>query len=186
MFLRPLQLQILDAYRTFGKAAENKAFKMTIEATGCRASTRLGDDHPQEDVALLRWPAACWVVAQSPSIDRSPRSYREWTSSDQPPSWVLFRSAPSLVDLIRHDIRNELKVAAVRPMPGFDESHVLGLAALASSDGGQDPVDAAIRSATSQAVASDLPKPSKFVPFTGERHLDCSCGIGMRNAARYP
>jgi H+-transporting ATPase len=61
--------------------------------------------------------------------------------------------------------RNELKVTAVHPMPGFDESHVLGIAALASSDGGQDPVDAAIRSAALQAVASDLPKLSKFVPF---------------------
>jgi H+-transporting ATPase len=60
---------------------------------------------------------------------------------------------------------NELKVTAIRPMPGFDEAHVLGMAALASSDGGQDPVDAAIRSAASQAVASDLPKLSKFVPF---------------------
>src|ERR1035438_9797309 len=53
--------------------------------------------------------------------------------------------------------RNELKVTAVHPMPGFDESHVLGMAALASSDGGQDPVDGAIRTAASQAVASDLP-----------------------------
>ena len=61
--------------------------------------------------------------------------------------------------------RNELKVTAIHPMPGFDESHVLGIAALASSDGGQDPVDAAIRSAASQAAASDLPKLSKFVPF---------------------
>ena len=61
--------------------------------------------------------------------------------------------------------RNELKVTAVHPMPGFDEAHVLGLAALASSDGGQDPVDAAIRSAASQAAASDLPTLSKFVPF---------------------
>jgi H+-transporting ATPase len=61
--------------------------------------------------------------------------------------------------------RNELKVTAVRPMPGFDNAHVLGLAALASSDGGQDPVDAAIRSAASQTVASDLPKLSKFLPF---------------------
>jgi H+-transporting ATPase len=60
---------------------------------------------------------------------------------------------------------NELKVTAIHPMPGFDEIHVLGIAALASSDGGQDPVDAAIRSAASQAVASDLPKLSKFVPF---------------------
>jgi H+-transporting ATPase len=61
--------------------------------------------------------------------------------------------------------RNELKVTAVHPMPGFDESHVLGIAALASSDGGQDPVDTAIRSAASQSVAADLPKLSKFVPF---------------------
>ena len=35
--------------------------------------------------------------------------------------------------------RNELKVTDVRPMPGFDEAHVLTLAALASSEGGQDP-----------------------------------------------
>jgi H+-transporting ATPase len=61
--------------------------------------------------------------------------------------------------------RNELKVTAVHPMAGVDESHVLGLAALASSDGGQDPVDAAIRAASSQAAAADLPKLSKFVPF---------------------
>jgi len=61
--------------------------------------------------------------------------------------------------------QNELKVTAVHPMPGFDESHVLGLASLASSDGGQDPVDAAIRAASAKAVASDLPKLSKFVPF---------------------
>jgi H+-transporting ATPase len=60
---------------------------------------------------------------------------------------------------------NELKVTAVHPMPGFDGSHVLGLAALASSDGGQDPVDAAIRSAAAQAAVSGLPKLSKFVPF---------------------
>ncbi len=31
-------------------------------------------------------------------------------------------------------------------MPGFDELHVLMMAALASSDGGQDPVDVAIHS----------------------------------------
>jgi len=61
--------------------------------------------------------------------------------------------------------RNELEVTAVRPMPGFDESHVLGIAALASSDGGQDPVDGSIRMAASKAPASGLPKLSKFVPF---------------------
>ena len=60
---------------------------------------------------------------------------------------------------------NELTVTAIHPMPGFDEAHLLGMAALASSDGGQDPVDAAIRSAAAKAAASDLPKLSKFVPF---------------------
>src|ERR1700733_9812199 len=43
--------------------------------------------------------------------------------------------------------QNALTVTSVRPMPGFDEAHVLVLAALASSDGGQDPVDGAIRTA---------------------------------------
>ena len=43
--------------------------------------------------------------------------------------------------------RNELAVAAIHAMPGFDEARVLALAALASADGGQDPVDAAVRAA---------------------------------------
>jgi H+-transporting ATPase len=61
--------------------------------------------------------------------------------------------------------QNELKVTAVRAMPGFDEAHVLGLAALASSDAGQDPVDAAICAAAKTKAVSDLPKLIKFVPF---------------------
>ncbi len=61
--------------------------------------------------------------------------------------------------------RNQLAVTAVRPMPGFDESHVLMMAALASSDGGQDPVDAAVRSAASGKVASNPAKLVRFVPF---------------------
>jgi H+-transporting ATPase len=60
---------------------------------------------------------------------------------------------------------NALSVTSVRPIPGFDESHVLGLAALASSDGGQDPVDAAIRSAASKKPAQNLPKLATFLPF---------------------
>jgi H+-transporting ATPase len=60
---------------------------------------------------------------------------------------------------------NELTVTSVRPLPGFDEAHVLGMAALASSDGGQDPVDKAIRFAASQKQAGDLPKLITFVPF---------------------
>jgi H+-transporting ATPase len=50
-------------------------------------------------------------------------------------------------------------------MAGFDESHVLGVAALASSDGGDDPVDGAIRAAAAKKAATDLPKLVKFVPF---------------------
>ena len=61
--------------------------------------------------------------------------------------------------------QNELTVTAVHAMPGFDEPHVLGLAALASSDGGQDPVDAAIRAAAAKTPASDPPKLIAFVPF---------------------
>jgi H+-transporting ATPase len=61
--------------------------------------------------------------------------------------------------------RNELSVTSVRPLPGFDEAHILGMAALASSEGGQDSVDTAIRSASSHKPASDLPKLTKFVPF---------------------
>jgi H+-transporting ATPase len=61
--------------------------------------------------------------------------------------------------------QNELTVTAVHAMSGFDEPHVLGLAALASSDGGQDPVDEAIRAAAAKKVASDLPKLIKFTPF---------------------
>jgi H+-transporting ATPase len=61
--------------------------------------------------------------------------------------------------------QNALTVTAVHAMSGFDESHVLGVAALASSDGGQDPVDGAIRAAAVKKPASDLPKLIKFVPF---------------------
>ena len=63
---------------------------------------------------------------------------------------------------------NALKVTAVHPMPGFDEAGILALAAVASADGGQDPVDAAIRSAASDKDAV-LPKLIKFVPFDPAR-----------------
>jgi H+-transporting ATPase len=59
---------------------------------------------------------------------------------------------------------NALTVTAVRPAPGFDEAGLLGLAAVASADGGQDPVDAAIRSAAAHKGAK-LPKLIKFIPF---------------------
>ncbi len=61
--------------------------------------------------------------------------------------------------------QNELTVTSVHVMSGFDESHVLGLAARASSDSGQDPVDTAIRTAAASKAAADLPKLIKFIPF---------------------
>jgi H+-transporting ATPase len=60
--------------------------------------------------------------------------------------------------------RNELAVISVHSMPGFDNGHVLALAALASSEGGQDPVDAAIRAAAPQSSA-DEPELIDFIPF---------------------
>jgi H+-transporting ATPase len=61
--------------------------------------------------------------------------------------------------------QNALTVTTVRPMSGFDEAHVLALAALASSDGGQDPVDGAIRAASAGKTVSDAPKQVKFAAF---------------------
>jgi len=61
--------------------------------------------------------------------------------------------------------RNELSVTSVRPLPGFDEADILGLAALASSEGGQDSVDKAIRDAASHKPSSQMLKLVKFVPF---------------------
>ncbi len=79
--------------------------------------------------------------------------------------------------------RNELKVTAIRPMPGFDEAHVLEMATLASSDGGQDPVDGAIRSAAMQTAASDLPKVSKFVPFDPGTKMSEATAVDSTGAA---
>jgi len=59
---------------------------------------------------------------------------------------------------------NALVVTTVQPMPGFDVPRVLALAALASSDGGQDSVDAAVRKAAGTVTRSDA-QLLKFVPF---------------------
>jgi H+-transporting ATPase len=59
--------------------------------------------------------------------------------------------------------QNELTVTSVHPLSGFDEAHVLALAALASSEGGQDPVDAAIRLS---AAAKKIPESMRLTAFT--------------------
>ncbi len=61
--------------------------------------------------------------------------------------------------------QNALAVTTVRAMPGFDETRVLALAALASSDGGLDPVDAAIHAAARNARPSEALALTKFAPF---------------------
>jgi H+-transporting ATPase len=60
---------------------------------------------------------------------------------------------------------NQLSVTSVFPLNGFQENQVLGIAALASSIGGQDSVDAAIRSASEKKPASDTPKLVTFTAF---------------------
>ena len=68
--------------------------------------------------------------------------------------------------------QNALEVTAVRPVPGYDETRVLALAALTSSEGGQDPVDGAVRAAASKcapraATAADVLALTvlRFIPF---------------------
>ncbi len=62
--------------------------------------------------------------------------------------------------------RNELAVAAIYAVPGAEEAYVLALAALASADGGQDPVDAAVRAASAlRKTDVELPELTGFVPF---------------------
>jgi H+-transporting ATPase len=60
---------------------------------------------------------------------------------------------------------NELTVKTVRALQDLDVAHVLAVAALASSDGGQDPVDEAIHAAAKGQGVTDGPRLLKFVPF---------------------
>jgi H+-transporting ATPase len=87
--------------------------------------------------------------------------------------------------------RNELAVMTVRAMHGCDETQVLALAALASSDGGQDPVDAAVRAAAAaHRSAADAPVLVSFLPFDPTskraeatvRHADGTLGRVVKGA----
>ena len=62
--------------------------------------------------------------------------------------------------------RNALEVVDVVAMTGFERERVLALAALASSEADQDPIDAAIRSAATDASARGATERlTRFVPF---------------------
>jgi H+-transporting ATPase len=70
--------------------------------------------------------------------------------------------------------RNALTVAAVRPMAGHDEAQVLMLAALASSDAGGDPVDAAIRRAAALKPAHASFTLNTFTPFDPDKKFSAA------------
>jgi H+-transporting ATPase len=59
--------------------------------------------------------------------------------------------------------RNALEVVEVVAMAGFERERVLALAKLASSEGDQDPIDAAVRAAAGDAAAVE--RLARFVPF---------------------
>ncbi|WP_297357173.1 HAD-IC family P-type ATPase [Paraburkholderia sp.] len=61
--------------------------------------------------------------------------------------------------------RNALTVTMVWPSPGFDKGHVLSLAALASAEGSQDPVDSSIWAVASGDIKATALKLTDFTPF---------------------
>jgi H+-transporting ATPase len=80
--------------------------------------------------------------------------------------------------------QNELSVTSVRALPGFDEAHVLGLAALASSDGGQDSVDIAIRAAASHKPATGLPNKTGFEAFDPAKKISAASATDAGGVAQ--
>ncbi|MGD0238002.1 MAG: HAD-IC family P-type ATPase [Syntrophorhabdales bacterium] len=66
--------------------------------------------------------------------------------------------------------RNELAVTACHALPRFDEGQILAMAALASSDGGADPLDSAIRAASQPANVARW-KLVTFTPFDPTRKM---------------
>jgi H+-transporting ATPase len=78
---------------------------------------------------------------------------------------------------------NALTITAVHPEAGFDEPRLLAIAALASSDGGQDPVDTAIRSAAAKQPTADSPRLTKLVPFDPATKLSEATGVDAKGTA---
>ncbi|HSB20782.1 MAG TPA: plasma-membrane proton-efflux P-type ATPase [Anaeromyxobacteraceae bacterium] len=64
---------------------------------------------------------------------------------------------------------NRLRVAAVRPEPGFTEEEVLRLGAMASEESDQDPIDVAFAAAARErGLLGALPRRLEFLPFSAE------------------
>ena len=107
----------------------------------------------------------------------SPRASRSWAVARRGvlPTRLSALDEAAGMDVLCVDktgtlTRNELAVTACRALPGFDEAQVLAMAALASSDGGADPLDAAIRAASHAAKAPDW-KLVTFTPFDPARKM---------------
>ena len=81
--------------------------------------------------------------------------------------------------------KNALTVTTVRPMSGFDEAHVLALAALASSDGGEDPVDLAIHQAAAKRNVTDAPKLTVFTPFDPAKKMSKATATDSTGSLQY-
>jgi H+-transporting ATPase len=76
--------------------------------------------------------------------------------------------------------RNELQVVEVSAMPGFDRERVLALAALASSEAEQDPIDATIRTAAAEATGhSTRERLTRFVPFDPSAKTSEACIVNQ-------
>ncbi|PKU22485.1 HAD-IC family P-type ATPase [Telmatospirillum siberiense] len=72
--------------------------------------------------------------------------------------------------------RNELAVTACNALPGFDASQIMAMAAMASSDGGSDPLDGAIRAASQPAGMAHW-KLVAFTPFDPARKMSEAAAI---------
>jgi H+-transporting ATPase len=60
---------------------------------------------------------------------------------------------------------NQLEVTSICPLDGLSDAHVLAMAAIASSEGGQDPVDRAIRARAAKANPGAEVRQDSFLPF---------------------
>jgi H+-transporting ATPase len=79
--------------------------------------------------------------------------------------------------------QNQLSVTAVSPVPSHTGAALLALAALASSDAGEDPVDAAIRTAAGAVATRGPPMRSTFVPFEPATKMSGAVGADAGGAA---
>lgn len=78
---------------------------------------------------------------------------------------------------------NQLSVTTVRALPGSDETKVLAMASLASSDGGSDAVDAAIRSASQKKLPTDVLRLSTFTPFDPAKKISEATATNAKGEA---